>query len=555
MFYLEEINQSRINYLKIIIKETHGGSRTYINNIFLFEDFPESGSIIVTDSRERNMPRKSDTFQNSERKVNDKMRNSPMDQSSLKQNKLEISSSNSLIESTSSPEINKGKNLNRNENFSIQNSKNHNYINARKFTNNSENAKNDQTLSINNYLLTSDNNFLLSDSEFSTHKERKASSVYSTHPNHQNPIEEAISEEEDKSSYRSYKNNHSNIQTIQNKSLTDHPSKSNSYNRMKDQLLEEHIMKGLDNNFISKLEYQMPIGGNSNENSISQRSMRLSYNQNHQINNNSTSNYNDLATSINYKALEEQLKEMQSQLNTLNLNTERIKIYKEKYSSQNDDEFIEKLINKTKKDDTHDNINLNINSYRQANLLSPPITPSNNNMNSQNNLLQNYLSVNESQFQSIQNNKISDINLNQIENRLYSLENEVTSLKIQMSKLTENIENLLETKNMLNANNMNFIMDECKKLINNNLPQSQSKEQNYSNMNTNMNTNTNFNTIQNTIFRNASTTDRNRSTSEHNRQFSYDAEEERDLRSNGNLSYMKSEKRKNTLEESNKYNF
>lgn len=548
MLFLEEVTRSRINYLKIIIKETHGGSRTYINNIFLFEDFPESESIIVTDSRERNMPRKSDTFQNSERKGNEKMINSQTDQSISKQNKLEVSSTNSLIESTSSPEINRGKNIIRNENFNIKNPKNNNYINARIFTNNNENSDNDQTLSINNYLLTSDNNFLLSDSEFSTHKERKPSSVYSTNPNHQNPIEEAISEEEDKSSYRSFKNNNSNIQTIQNKSLTNHPSKSNSYNRMKDQLLEEHIMKGLDKNFKIKLEHQIPTGGNSIDNSSPHRSMRLSYNPNHQFNNISSSNNYDLATSINYKALEEQLKEMQNQLNTLNLNTERIKIYKEKYSSQNEDEFIEKLINKTKKDDTQDNIN--INSYRQANTLSQPITPKNNILSSQNNLLHNYLSVNESQFHSIQNNMNTDSNLNLMENRLYSLENEVTSLKLQMNKLNENIEILLEAKNIVNANNMNFIMDECKKLINNYLPQNQSKEHNYSNMNTNMNTNTNFNTIQNTIYRNASTTDRNRSTSEHNRQFSYDAEEERDLRSNDHLSLIKSDKRKISIEES-----
>jgi hypothetical protein len=185
-----------------------------------------------------------------------------------------------------------------------------------------------------------------------------------------------------------------------------------------------------------------------------------------------------------------------------------------------------------------------INSYRNSNIISPPITPSNANP------LNNYLSVEGGVIghgSPRHANKINENKLNHIENRICSLENDVTSLKVQMNKLTENIESLLETKNILNSNNMNFIMDECKKLVTVNLPSS--KEQNYSNLYTNMNTHTNFHTIQNTHFRNPSVTDRNGSTCEVKHFFS-DIEEERDFKSNA--SHLRSDKfRKNHLEESN----
>ena len=54
----DEILFFDVTYVKFIIKETYGGYRTYINNVFLYEHLPETESVTkVTDSRERNLPR------------------------------------------------------------------------------------------------------------------------------------------------------------------------------------------------------------------------------------------------------------------------------------------------------------------------------------------------------------------------------------------------------------------------------------------------------------------------------------------------------------------
>ena len=54
----DEILFFDVTYVKFIIKETFGGYRTYINNVFLYEHLPETESVTkVTDSRERNLPR------------------------------------------------------------------------------------------------------------------------------------------------------------------------------------------------------------------------------------------------------------------------------------------------------------------------------------------------------------------------------------------------------------------------------------------------------------------------------------------------------------------
>jgi hypothetical protein len=45
--------------MKLLIKDVHGGDRTYINNVFLIDNFPQNESVIVSESREKNMPRKS----------------------------------------------------------------------------------------------------------------------------------------------------------------------------------------------------------------------------------------------------------------------------------------------------------------------------------------------------------------------------------------------------------------------------------------------------------------------------------------------------------------
>ena len=54
----DEILFFDIAAIKIVIKETYGGYRTYINKVYIYEHLPETESVTkVTDSRERNLPR------------------------------------------------------------------------------------------------------------------------------------------------------------------------------------------------------------------------------------------------------------------------------------------------------------------------------------------------------------------------------------------------------------------------------------------------------------------------------------------------------------------
>jgi hypothetical protein len=204
-----------------------------------------------------------------------------------------------------------------------------------------------------------------------------------------------------------------------------------------------------------------------------------------------------------YKTLEEQIVDMQHHLDKLHSNKETIvggskRNTQEKFNIKSFSEFeddkdiindrsnfvsmIPSPINANANTfDFNNYVNTsNINNNTQNNKSNITAIPNNKQTRPENNNLGEYLVDNVSPG----SNNVTSEKINNIENKVTLLENEIHGLKSHIGKLNQNLENIVEMKNSINSNNMNFVLDECRKMINSNV----------NNNNNNYNASTYYNT-------------------------------------------------------------
>jgi hypothetical protein len=462
IFNFDKIKSENVKLLKIVIKESHGGSRTYLNNVFLLDDMQieESDSMIVLDSRESNMPRKSEISTERKEKIKDEKE---LDTNfNTKLNTIENISKEKIINSYNPlviSDIQTNLSINKNE--------------------------------TKNPLFISETNYLISDSDLSIRGE-KLNMSHMSDLNKRNPIREALSDEENEEDIYEYQTH------IQKPSYTGtNLSKINSSREN----LEDKLMKGLNirqehvldlnplsenteitgnpGNTRNKKETDFKAGNNLNilenyKNKIKRLNQNYSLdsnlvemsltNNNHnnrrsleikkEESSNFTPTYNKLQNSqyskskdnFNYKSLESQLREMQCELNKLNYNTERLDSFRDLINKSKEDLFLKE-----------ENVKNDFENIEKINFISPPMSPSNiiksevkNNRQVEENPFDNYLVHNDSPL---------------LDTKVTNLQNDVDSLKSQISKISENIDTLVSTKNLMTANNMQFILDQCRNMI------------------------------------------------------------------------------------------
>ncbi len=456
MFNFDKIKCENVKLLKIVIKESHGGTRTYLNNVFLLDEnqIEESDSMIILDSRESNMPRKSEILTERKEKIKD---DKELDTNfNTKLNTIENISKEKIINSYNPlliSDIQTNLSINKNE--------------------------------TKNPLFISETNYLISDSDLSIRGD-KLNVSHMSDINKRNPIREALSDEENEEDIYDYQTH------IQKPSYTGtNLSKINSSREN----LEDKLIKGLniklDNNHevlncssdgkkekkqreknsntllenyknkIKRLNQNLSLDSNlleinlKNLNRKSGENIEKTSKDENTLAGNLKNLQNSLHTSkskdnFNYKSLESQIREMQCELNKLNYNTERMDSFRD-------------FINKSKQDEDIP-IRNEFENIEQINFISPPMSPLN--ILSQNNELKNNCRLDK----NINNNPLENYLVNNegphIDTKVANLQNEVHSLKSQISKISENIDSLVSTKNLMTANNMQFILDQCRNMIN-----------------------------------------------------------------------------------------
>ena len=240
---LNIIDENGFISIKIIIKETFGGKRTYINNLYLYEEInydnlnikndvseesknqltnineeDDSSSVIyLRESREKNLPRsnfstiKSNIINNNNNKFNSVL-NTKIIQTDLSEDLLDLKSKELNV------------NLNNNNNNILTNVNNNNN-------------------NLTSNLFTSYNNILISDSELS--EQKKIFNKDNTNFNYKNSTSQIIEVEEEKeksSVFNSYKNSaNKNKNFINNNINKINNSNNKNNNNNNNNILNEYI--------------------------------------------------------------------------------------------------------------------------------------------------------------------------------------------------------------------------------------------------------------------------------------------------------------------------
>lgn len=593
-FFIEEENFTDYNYLKMIIKETYGGNRAYLNNIFMFEDLNSSElEGCVSDSRERNMPRKSITTSSEKKNETD------IKQSTERRRKYSIKSeiiSYNCDENENDIETSYNKKFNKDNSrtkmmrydnkldniYLISDSDltsrrdieddNEDISKSRVFEkfkeNNSRKKLKDSNSFKNKHLSNSTNEV----KEKNTNRIEKSKSskgnvnfvnIKSSNTqtqerlNSQNLDESEIKqntkgEKPDSNTYGNYFHNseinsdfedmsiskvkhdndaHLNRHDVSriSKSMRNDSKSVSSDNQDHIKYSENKHIKPLSNLPGNLKEiYSNPPNSNSNVNTKSNMNTNFIL-----VNNHTNSNNDNHISEIIYKSLDDQIKDMQNQINKLTLesesreeaNLDNIPIKDQVFSINNPNANTNlypsaDLNSSIKKNwgsqnfQNYDENNLydivNIKNSKSINYKIPNDVVSemkkrgseyyydSSNLIEQNpkiveNDLQKYLNDDDDDDEiqrdiSSESNRFHEnydkneyyINnhenkINHIESKISTIENEINSMKLEMNRINKNIYNLLETKTLLNKNNMNHILDKCKKLINSNFNSESSK--------------------------------------------------------------------------------
>ena len=471
---LEKIQNKKIKFIKLIIKETFGGSRTYINQIF-FYDHSEINENYNNDNNETD-----DTFQlNTNNDIED---NNNIDDKYLKKNtfdngrnykkkknNLNVKKSGRKTEELDEYEkerklkkiekILKTKILSNNinlENESIENDYTSKKINKDLFLNPDEENEEDKISShLNQYLSYANSNF---------NSAKNKNSEYN-YMNNNNRTENTFSPEITNSSNFNYNN-------IPKRTMTPIP-------------------KG------SKLLFRSP------DNTISY------------INTNPNVNYKiSLNSDKEYKRLEAQLKEMEDRLKSLNtennINNTNINNSNSKNITHSKSfSFLPKEVNNNsigsnRNNNTNNYINIqkeinsdNNNNFINNDTLNLPVQSTNRNFNMNTNSNRQFME----NLNNLNTNRIIPTErVNSIEQRMTNLENEIKGIKDQFTTLSKNIQLLVNMKTDNNINTdqiIQVVLKECVKVIENKFNEIQYQNNNQT---TNNRLSNEYNTNNNNLY-------------------------------------------------------
>ena len=452
-------NIKKIKYLKLIIKETFGGNRTYINQVFLFDDTIEIKSNYSLNDNEEHL-------EESENEEDEKkyIKNYNLsDKENIKKNiKKNSNLLNEKIKEKKLKKIEKilktkilSNNINL-ENESIENDYTSKKINKDLFLNPDEENEEDKISShLNQYLSYANSNF---------NSAKNKNSEYN-YMNNNNRTENTFSPEITNSSNFNYNN-------IPKRTMTPIP-------------------KG------SKLLFRSP------DNTISY------------INTNPNVNYKiSLNSDKEYKRLEAQLKEMEDRLKSLNTenninntninnsnskNITHSKSFSFLPKEQNNNSIgsnnnINNFINIQKEINTDNNNNILINNNDTLNL---PVQSTNRNFNMNTNSNRQFME----NLNNLNTNRIIPTErVNSIEQRMTNLENEIKGIKDQFTTLSKNIQLLVNMKTNNNINTdqiIQVVLKECVKVIENKFNEIQYQNNNQT---TNNRLSNEYNTNNNNLY-------------------------------------------------------
>ena len=486
-------NIKKIKYLKLIIKETFGGNRTYINQIFLYDDTIDINHNYSISNYEENLDESDDednkiikpiTPSKEVKKYYNTNPKNSMKESFKKKSKKNSDLLNDELKEKKLKKIEKilkSKILNnitdKKEKETIKNEKEE-QININKYitpeNEKEEEEENYQQINLNDYL--SDENSKIQ--SISSHPRNKIYNICNLMSGNQTESEDPFKTNNinsNSNSHYSTKQNKRNLTpipksskpyfkspiinddvSISNRNKNDKKicfskNENNDYKRLEDQLKQmEEQLKLLEPNYDmgKNLSHSKSFSFLPNE---SNRILSPPNNPFINQNNNNTINQNNIKT-IN-----------QNNINTINHNNTNINF-------------------------TNENNQFNSISLKKGELL----IPNNENLENLNSLNTNGGIINEDRIKLL-------------ENKMNNIENEIVEMKTQFNNLSKDIQILISKKESNNINNNNqliqIVLNECEKLINlklnefnyqlnNQYPQSMNRtSQEYYSNNNNMNYN------------------------------------------------------------------
>ena len=486
-------NIKKIKYLKLIIKETFGGNRTYINQIFLYDDTIDINHNYSISNYEENLDESDDednkiikpiTPSKEVKKYYNTNPKNSMKESFKKKSKKNSDLLNDELKEKKLKKIEKilkSKILNnitdKKEKETIKNEKEE-QININKYitpeNEKEEEEENYQQINLNDYL--SDENSKIQ--SISSHPRNKIYNICNLMSGNQTESEDPFKTNNinsNSNSHYSTKQNKRNLTpipksskpyfkspiinddvSISNRNKNDKKicfskNENNDYKRLEDQLKQmEEQLKLLEPNYDmgKNLSHSKSFSFLPNE---SNRILSPPNNPFINQNNNNTINQNNIKT-IN-----------QNNINTINHNNTNINF-------------------------TNENNQFNSISLKKGELL----IPNNENLENLNSLNTNGGIINEDRIKVL-------------ENKMNNIENEIVEMKTQFNNLSKDIQILISKKESNNINNNNqliqIVLNECEKLINlklnefnyqlnNQYPQSMNRtSQEYYSNNNNMNYN------------------------------------------------------------------
>ena len=442
---LENIKNKKIKFIKLIIKETFGGSRTYINQIFFYDEQSK-----INNETEENFP----TTTNNE--IDD---NNNIDEKYFKQNTFEIEDGRNYF----------NKNMNRKSN--------------RKTDELDEEEKERKLKKIEKILKTkilSNNINLENESLENDLTNRKINKNLLINPDEENEDDKIYS---NLNQYLSHAN--SNFNSAKNKNIEYNKNYIN-YNNRTENTFSPEITNSSNFNIPKRTMTPIPKGSKllfkSPDNTISY------------INTNPNTNYKiSLNSDKEYKRLEAQLKEMEDRLkslNTDNINNSNINNINNSNSKNithsKSFSFLPKEQNNSIRSNRNNNyiniqkeINENNNNFVNNDTLNLPVQSTNRNFNINANSNRQFIE----NLNNLNTNRIlPSERVNSIEQRMSNLENEIKGIKDQFTTLSKNIQLLVNMKS--NNNNINteqivqIVLKECIKLIENKFNEIQYQNQN-----------------------------------------------------------------------------
>ena len=460
---LEKLKNKKIKFIKLIIKETFGGSRTYINQIFFYDDQSEINNNEIDD-----------TFQltiNNE--IDD---NNNIDEKYLKKNNDNINYFNK------NNKKNRRKTEELDENEKERKLKKIEKILKTKILSNNINLENESIENEHTNKKLNKDLFLNEENE-----EDKISSHFLSYGNSN------FNSAKNKSEEYNYMNNNNRTENTFSPEITN--SSNFNYNNIPKRTMTP-IPKG------SKLLFRSP------DNTISY------------INTNPNVNYKiSLNSDKEYKRLEAQLKEMEDKLKSLNNEKNLINKSINNINNSNNNNsknithsksfsFLPKeqnnnsigsnnntnnFINIQKEINTDNNNNILINNNDTLNL---PVQSTNRNLNMNTNSNRQYIE----NLNNLNTNRILQTErINVIEQRMINLENEIKGIKDQFTILSKNIQLLVNTKTNNNLNTeqiIQIVLKECIKIIENKF----NEIQHQNNQTTNNRLSNEYNTNNNNLY-------------------------------------------------------